>query len=240
MRYLNRLFVAAVTLLLLTLALPARFVEAQVTNRVQNVTNLIANTATSYLTVRLTDGSSFVSLASDSVFGTATYTEATSTGPLVGGIRNDTPDSLANTTNEVTPFGFTAAGAAWVSTIDPCSSVAKTHIPIDIVTATTTELTAALAGASTNYYICSLNLVTAGANNVAIVDDDTDNCASVTSGIFGGATAAEGWNFAANGGLTLGNGNATVGKTVGTNRVICAITSAAVQLSGSMTVVAAP
>ena len=73
-----------------------------------------------------------------------------------------------------------------------------------------------------------------------IVDDDSDNCASVTSGIFGGVTAAEGWNFAANGGLTLGNGSSTIGKTVGTNRVICAVTSAAVQLSGSITVVAAP
>ena len=124
--------------------------------------------------------------------------------------------------------------------IDPCTYVAKTHIPINISTATTTELTSALAGASTHYYVCSIDLVTAAANNVALVDDDTDNCASVTSGLAGGTTAASGWNFAANGGLAKGNGSATVFKTGGTNRVICLVTSAATQLSGSIQVVAAP
>ena len=77
MRYLNRLFVAALALLLLTLALPARFVEAQVTNRVQNVTNLIANTATSYLTVRFTDGTNFLTASQDATHDSA----ALSVGP---------------------------------------------------------------------------------------------------------------------------------------------------------------
>lgn len=125
-------------------------------------------------------------------------------------------------------------------TIDPCSYIAKTHIPINISTATTTELTASLAGASTHYYVCSLDLVTAGANNVALVDDDSDGCGSVTSGLAGGTTAASGWNFAANGGMAKGNGGSTVFKTGGTNRVICLVTSAATQLSGSIQVVAAP
>ena len=56
----------------------------------------------------------------------------------------------------------------------------------------------------------------------------------------GGTTAGEGWNFAANGGLTIGDGTGTVFKTNGTNSVLCMVTSAAAQLSGSMTVVAAP
>jgi hypothetical protein len=71
--------------------------------------------ATEYVTVRLTSGTAYETLASDKVFGTDTYTEATTTGPVVGGIRNDTLDSLANTTNEATPFGFTAEGAAWTA-----------------------------------------------------------------------------------------------------------------------------
>lgn len=137
--------------------------------------------------------------------------------------------------------GNTANTTAWLFRFaDPCSSAAKTFIPISITGATTTELTASLAGASTNYYVCSLNLVTAAANNVALVDDDTDNCASVTSGLAGGTTAASGWNFAANGGLTFGNGQSSIFKTNGANRVLCLVTSAATQLSGSMTVVAAP
>jgi hypothetical protein len=42
------------------------------------------------------------------------------------------------------------------------------------------------------------------------VDDDSDGCGSVTSGLAGGTTAATGWNFVANGGLVKGNGMATV------------------------------
>ncbi len=145
------------------------------------------------------------------------------------------------TSSMLIDLNYVYSGTAWVrSQPDPCSYLAKTHIPINISTATTTEITPSLAGASTNYYVCSLTLVTQAANNVALVDDDTDNCASVTSGMAGGTTAASGWNFAANGGAMFGNGNASVFKTVGTNRVVCLVTSAATQLSGSMSVVAAP
>lgn len=162
------------------------------------------------------------------------------TGPGVLNVRRDTAASSAGTSGDYSTFNTDALGLLWTRKLDPCSGVAKTHIPINISTATTTELTAALAGASTHYYICGIDLVTAAANNVALTDDDTDNCASVTSGLAGGTTAASGWNFAANGGLTKGNGDSTIFKTGGTNRVICLVTSAATQLSGSIQVVAAP
>jgi hypothetical protein len=48
----------------------------------------------------------------------------------------------------------------------------------------------------------------------------------------GGTTAASGWNFAANGGLTQGNGLGTVNQTNATGDSVCIITSAATQLSG--------
>ena len=134
-------------------------------------------------------------------------------------------------------------GLLWTRSLDPCSGVAKSYIPISIVTATTTEITPSLAGSSTHYYICSLNLVTAAANNVLVADDDSDGCGSPTIGIFGsdGSPAAgEGWNFAANGGIALGNGVGSVGRTQGTNRVICILTSAGTQLSGMLIVAAAP
>lgn len=127
-----------------------------------------------------------------------------------------------------------------VGTVEPCVSTAKLSIPINITTATTTELTASLAGSGNHYYVCSLVIFTAGTNNIALVDDDSDGCGSVTSGLAGGTTAASGWNFLANQGLVAGNGGSTVFKTNGTNRVICLVTSAATQVSGAMQVVAAP
>lgn len=122
--------------------------------------------------------------------------------------------------------------------VDPCQREARTVFPVDIVTATTTEIANAVAGEF--FYICSINLVAGGATNVAIVEDDTDACATPTAGLNGGVTAAEGWNFAANGGLTQGNGLGWVMKTGTANRYLCFITSAAEQLSGTITYVSAP
>jgi hypothetical protein len=124
--------------------------------------------------------------------------------------------------------------------IDPCEREARTVYRVDIVTATTTEIAAAVA--SEFYWLCSVNLITAAANNVIIVEDDTaTNCPSPTAGVSsGGTTAAEGWNFAANGGLVVGIGQKWIAKTTTANRSICIITSAATQLSGTITYVSAP
>lgn len=191
------------------------------------------------------DNSTLNTDAGGNLWITGTYIEdaaETAGGQLLmaGLVRRDVAASSAGTTGDNATFNADALGLLWARHLDPCSGVAKTHIAINVSTATTTELTPSLAGASTNYYVCSLNLVTAAANNVALTDDDTDNCASVTSGLAGGTTAASGWNFAANGGLTIGNGDSAVFKTAGANRVLCLVTSAATQLSGSITVVAAP
>jgi hypothetical protein len=158
---------------------------------------------------------------------------------MAGSVRRDTAASSAGTTGDNATINTDASGLLWTRTIDPCSSVAKTFLPFSITTATTTEITPSLAGASTNYYVCSLVLVTNATNIVTLVDDDSDGCGSPTSGLSGGTTTA-GWTLAANGGLTFGNGMGSVFKTAGTNRVICLVTSATTQLSGTMTVVAAP
>ena len=156
------------------------------------------------------------------------------------GVRRDVAAASTATSGDNTMPSFDSLGQMWTRQLDPCSGIAKLYLPVDIVTATTTEITPSLAGASTHYYICAINLVTAGANNVALVDDNTDGCGSPTAGVMGGVTAAEGWNFAANGGLTLGNGAGSVGRTVTSNAVLCLVTSAAVQLSGQIVVAAAP
>jgi hypothetical protein len=159
---------------------------------------------------------------------------------MAGSVRRDAAAASAGTTGDNATVNTDALGLLWTRQLDPCTGVAKTHIPINISTATTTELTAALAGASTHYYVCGIDLVTESSNGVALVDDDTDNCASVTSGLAGGTAGNTGWQFAANGGLVKGDGQSTVFKTGGTNRVLCLVTSTATQLSGSIQVVAAP
>lgn len=165
---------------------------------------------------------------------------ADGSGPMVLSVRRDTPASSAGTSGDNATFNTDSLGALYARTVDPCSSTtAKQYIPIDITSATTTELTASLAGASTYWYVCALNLVTTAANAVALVDDDTDNCASVTAGLAGGLTAAEGWSFAANGGISMGNGAATIMKSVTANSVLCLVTSAATQLSGQIVAVPA-
>jgi hypothetical protein len=160
---------------------------------------------------------------------------------MIGAVQRDAAASSAGTTGDNATVNVDALGLLWTRFLDPCSGVAKQYLPIDIVTATTTEITPSLAGASNHYYVCSVNLgPTAGAQNVALVDDDSDNCGSVTSGVAGGTTAGEGWNAGANGGIALGNGLGSIARTNGTNRVLCLVTSAAVQVSGVITVVAAP
>lgn len=201
--------------------------------------------------VRLVDnGGEIVDVTSGFLHVTGSMTVEPGTGDLDVNIQNgsttDTEDGSIATGQSsvalVAGLQMYYDGTAWVRVRpSPCSNNANVvFVPIDIVTATTTEVVGTASGASNYIYICSINLVTAAANNVALVEDDTDACASPTAGIAGGVTAGEGWNFAANGGLTLGNGSAAVAKSAAANRYVCLITSAAVQLSGSISYALAP
>lgn len=174
-------------------------------------------------------------------FGTEDLAE-TASGQLfmAGSVRRDVAAASSGTTGDNSTVNTDALGLLWTRQLDPCSGVAKTPYVFSISSATTTEITGPLSGASNYYYVCSINLTVGAANNVALVDDDTDGCGSVTSGLAGGTSAATGWNFAANGGLTLGNGLGTVAKTNGTNRVLCLVTSGTAQTSGTIMVAAAP
>lgn len=101
---------------------------------------------------------------------------------------------------------------------------------INISTATTTL---AITGVSSRQArICSINLVTAAANNVALVEGTGGTCGTGTAGMNGGTTAATGWNFAANGGIAQGMGIGEVMTTATAGDSICIISSAATQLSG--------
>lgn len=161
------------------------------------------------------------------------------TGPLILGVRRDTPASSSTATSRFSTFNLSALGAVYTGTIDPCSYLSKSYQPINISTATTTVLVA--ASASNKLYVCDIDVgPTSAAQNFALVEDATAACASPDAGISGGTTAGSGWNVGANGGKVVGNGAATVMKTASTNVNVCAITSAAAQISGGMTYVLAP
>jgi hypothetical protein len=166
---------------------------------------------------------------------------APETGPL---IQAEFDDASTNTVDEddAGKLRIDANRILYTRQIDPCSgSGTKLYLPFDITTATTTEITPSLAGSSTHYYICALNIVTQAANSVNLVDDNSDNCDSVTASLISsGLAATDGWYFAANGGITIGNGAGSIMRTQTSNSVLCLVTSAATELHGQFVVVAAP
>ncbi len=119
--------------------------------------------------------------------------------------------------------------------VDPCKGQTKLYVSIN-----QTANTQLVAGtASKKIYICSIHVVVAVATNAALVEGTGSVCATGTAGVsgFGGATAATGWNFAANGGIALGNGDAAVGAE-GTNADnLCLFNSGSGQVSGGISYV---
>lgn len=88
--------------------------------------------------------------------------------------------------------------------------------------------------ASKQTYICSINLVTATAQNIALVEGTGSTCATGIAGMAGGTTAATGWNFAANGGLTHGSGLGAVLRSATLADNVCLLLSSTGQTSGAV------
>lgn len=116
---------------------------------------------------------------------------------------------------------------------DPCRAIAKSFAVINL-TANTQVITGT---ASKKTYVCSINIVAGAATNVAVVEGTGTVCATSITGMAGGSTAATGWNFAANGGLVLGNGGFSVMVTATTANNVCILVSAANQVSGGISYV---
>lgn len=92
--------------------------------------------------------------------------------------------------------------------------------------------------AAQKVYVCAINVgPVAGAVNVALVEGTkvTNECDTGTAGVMGGATAATGWNFAANGGLTMGSGAGILAQEATAADDLCLFFSGAVQVSGVIT-----
>lgn len=120
---------------------------------------------------------------------------------------------------------------------DPCSQLTKLGAPINL-TASGQVITGA---ASKKTYICSIDIVSATAQNIALVEGTGSTCATNVFGLAGGATAATGWNLSANGGLTKGAGAGTVyspsADTNATAANVCLLLSSTGQTSGQITYV---
>lgn len=132
------------------------------------------------------------------------------------------------------PFNMAQLGGTAV-VADRCQREQNLYIAIN-QTANTQLVTGT---ASERIYICSFNVVTATAQNVALVSGTGSTCATSTSGLegFGGATAATGWNFAANGGIAYGTGGNALGRTDTDGDNVCLFQSGAGQLSGGFSYV---
>lgn len=112
----------------------------------------------------------------------------------------------------------------------PCQTVAATFTPINISASGSAKIITGTAAKKT--YICHIHVVTNAANNVALVEGTGSNCGTSTAGMAGGTTAATGWNFSANGGISIGNSDRAVAQTATAADDVCLNPSAATQLSG--------
>jgi hypothetical protein len=209
-----------------SVALPAN--QSVNVSQINGVTPLMGNGVTG-------TGSQRVTIASDNTAFPVNATLSAETTKVIGTVRSvgsvggvfDAATGAAVPANGLYLGGNGSGNLTGIVVCDNSTAV-------NMVTATTTQIIA-ISGTAGRTYICSIDLVAAGADNVALVSGSGTNCASNLAGLAGGTTAATGWNFAANGGLTKGGGLGMIYKTVTTNNEVCLVTSAAVQLSGSIT-----
>lgn len=119
--------------------------------------------------------------------------------------------------------------------VDPCKGQAKVYASIN----QTASAQLVSGTASKKIYVCSIHVVTAAAANVALVEGTGSVCATGAAGVsgFGGATAATGWNFAANGGIALGNGDSSLGAESASGDNLCIFNSGSGQVSGGISYV---
>lgn len=118
---------------------------------------------------------------------------------------------------------------------DPCAVNTKVYVSFN-QTGNTQIVTGT---AAKKIYPCSFQILTATAQNVALVEGTGSTCGTSTVAVlgFGGPAAATGWNFAANGGIAYGNGGFAVGQEAVNADNICIFQSGAGQVSGGMSYV---
>lgn len=123
---------------------------------------------------------------------------------------------------------FTKSGLTFGNTGSPAIVTCENFQTIN----TTASLLLLAGSAGKLFYICSFEIVVGAADNVALVEGTGAVCVTGTTGVFGGNTAATGWNLAANGQVSIGSGLGFIGKTATNGNSLCLLVSAAAQVSG--------
>jgi hypothetical protein len=132
--------------------------------------------------------------------------------------------------------GFTDGTNTQFQYLDPCKGAAKTFTVINQASSSATTLVAGTSSKKT--YVCAISIwPLAAAVNISIVEGTGTNCSSISAGLFGGTTAANGGNFAINGGLTYGNGDSAIAVTTTAADNLCILDSSSGQVSGNIVTV---
>jgi len=123
---------------------------------------------------------------------------------------------------------------------DPCQTSVKTTVPITLATAAVKVIVTGVS--AKKIYVCAYELTNNAADSVAVFEATTGTtCATSAVAVVGAgtsvATAATGYNFAANGGISRGSGGFQVLQTATNANDLCIAQSAATQLTGSITYV---
>ncbi len=196
--------------------------------------------------VRPTDGTNNMPMMDAAArAGFQKITDGTNTAAVkaasTAAVATDTSVVVALSPNSPVPAGSNLIGAVnedrggTALVADPCQANAKSYVSIN-----QTANTQLVAGTSSKkIYPCSIHLVTATAQNVALVEGTGTTCATGTAGVtgFGGATAATGWNLAANGGIAYGDGSAALGAEGTAADNLCLFQSSTGQVSGGLSYV---
>lgn len=123
---------------------------------------------------------------------------------------------------------------------DPCQTSVKTTVPVTLATAAVKVIVTGVS--AKKIYVCAYELQNNAADSVAVFEATTGTtCATSAVAVVGAgtsvATAATGYNFAANGGISRGTGGFQVLQTSVNANDLCIAQSAATQLTGSITYV---
>lgn len=138
--------------------------------------------------------------------------------------------SIANGSSAPIPPGTNAIGTVSQSNGDPCTVLTHVFTPISMTTITTATIVAGTSGKKT--YLCHLFLFSASANNIGVVEGTGANCSTVTNGVIGGTTSANGINLTANQGFESGTGTNAIAATAAVTTNLCIITSSPGPLAG--------
>jgi hypothetical protein len=132
--------------------------------------------------------------------------------------------------------GYTDGTNTQFAYLDPCQRGAKTYTVISQASSSATTLVAGTSSKKT--YVCSIFISPlAAAVNISIVEGTGTNCSSVSAGLFGGTTAANGANIALNGGFVYGTGASAIGVTATAADNLCILDSSSGQVSGNIVTV---